>query len=695
MERNEKPNPSEGSASPLAVVARFCLGRPLANRESRQREIGAGEGVPALGLDGLSSSAYGPEAALSILVAAGAAGLAALGPIMLVILALLATLFASYWQTIEAYPKSGGAYTVAQDNLGVNASLLASAALMVDYVLNVAVGISAGVAALVSAVPALHPYTLPLCLGILALLTIVNLRGTRDAGRLFALPTYLFIACFLIVIVLGAYSILSSGGHPQPVVAPPPPPKAVEAVGLWLILRAFASGCTAMTGVEAVSNGTGAFREPRVRNARTTLAVIVVVLGILLGGIAYLATSYGVMAMDQTQPGYQSVLSQLVGAVAGRGVFYYVAIASALCILCLSANTSFVGFPRLCEIVAQDEFLPRPFALVGRRLVYSVGILYLAATAGLLLTAFDGITDRLIPLFAIGAFSTFTISQAGMVAHWRRALRGKRRGAESRRLWTHLVINAIGASTTATALLVIVAAKFAQGGWITIVAIPCVILLHKSIKRYYQNIAARLRDRGPLEFRPGKPPVVLVTMRQWNCLTDEALRLAMQLSPDVTAVHLAALEGPDVQGDERKLREQWAKDVEKPAQAADYPNPPQLVFLSAPYRRIHAPLLKLIREIEDKNPDRTVAVLIPEVVKRHWWEYLLSTQRARRLRSVLLEYGGSGVVVIGMPWHLTEPKIEEAMTEEEAAEPFRIRNVFGLRRRWRRQRASGASREQA
>jgi amino acid transporter len=675
-----KQTPTEASPSTLQALFRFCLGRPLANRESRTRAITASEGVPALGLDGLSSSAYGPEAALSILVAAGAAGLAALGPLMLVILLLLATLFASYWQTIAAYPKSGGAYNVAQDNLGVNASLLASAALMIDYVLNVAVGISAGVAALVSAVPTLQPYTLAFCLGILALLTIVNLRGTLDAGRLFALPTYLFIACFLIVIALGVYAILTSGGHPQPVVAPPPPPKAAEAVGVWLLLRAFASGCTAMTGVEAVSNGTGAFREPRVTNARATLTAIVVVLGVLLGGIAYLATSYGVMAMDQTQPGYQSVLSQLVGAVVGRGIFYYVAIASALCILCLSANTSFVGFPRLCQIVAQDEFLPRPFAIVGRRLVYSVGILYLAVTAGLLLVVFGGITDRLIPLFAIGAFLTFTISQTGMVAHWRREMRGQRNGGQRRRILMHLAINAVGATTTVTALVVIVVAKFVEGGWITIVAIPCVILLHRAIKRYYDAANQRLRDDQTLEFRRGKPPIVLIPTREWNRLTDNALRLAMELSPDVTAVHLAALEGPDVKSDEQELRQQWAKFVEQPAAAAKYPTPPQLVFLSAPYRRIHAPLLKLIKELEDKNPDRTVAVLIPEVIKRHWWEYLLSNQRARRIRSAVLEYGGSRVAVIRMPWHLTEPKIEEGMSEEEAAEPFRIRNAFGLRR---------------
>jgi amino acid transporter len=690
-------------ASSLAACLRFVFGRQLANREIQSRLIGVTEGVPALGLDGLSSTAYGPEAALTILAAAGAAGLTALGPLMLGILVLLGILFISYWQTIEAYPKSGGAYTVSQANLGVNASLLAATALMIDYVLNVAVGISAGVGALVSAAPSLHPYILPLCLGILVLLTLVNLRGTMDAGRLFAVPTYIFVGCFGIVIAIGGYAVIASGGHPQPIVAPPAPPKAAEAVGLWLLLRAFASGCTAMTGVEAVSNGVSAFRQPQVRNARLTLSIIVVTLAILLAGIAYLAMRYGVMAMDQTQPGYQSVLSQLVDAVAGRGVFYYVAIGSALVILCLSANTSFVGFPQLCRTVAQDGFLPRPFAAVGRRLVYSVGILYLTVTAGVLLIAFDGITDRLIPLFAIGAFATFTMSQAGMVAHWRHVMKARRPSSQSQsqgkgqrqgqsqtqtqnqspqqRTSFKLIINAVGATATAAALAIIIIAKFMEGGWITIVAIPIVIMLLKGIKSYYERVDAALRDDDQLQFAPGKPPFVLVMTKEWNRLTDRALSFAMEISPDVIAVHLAALEGPDVTEQERKLREQWAKDVEDAAVAAGAAHPPRLAFLSAPYRRIHAPLLKLISDLQSKNPDRTIAVLIPELVKRHWWEYLLSNQRARQLRNAVLEYGGPRVVVVAVPWHLTPPKLSEALTEEEMAEPMRLRNVFGSRRR--------------
>src|SRR5947207_8074838 len=430
----------------------LLIGRKLANREGESEKITAIEGVPAMGLDGLASSAYGPEAALTILAPLGLMGLAYMGPVMLAVLALLAILYISYWQTIEAYPTSGGSYTVAHENLGANAGLLAATALMIDYVLNVAVGISAGVGALTSAVPALHPYTLWLCLGILVLVTLINLRGTFEAGLFFAVPTYLFVLCFGGgVVVYGVWQALMAGGDPMPVVPPPAAPAEIgAAVSVWLLLRAFASGCTAMTGVEAVSNGVSAFRDPTVKHAHRTLTWIVLILGLLLAVISYLAPVYRVAAMDQTQPGYQSVLSQLAGAVVGRGVIYFTAIGILLAVLCLSANTSFVDFPRVCRLVARDGYLPRAFAMPGRRLVYSVGILWLAATAGLLLTVFGGITDRLIPLFAVGAFMAFTLSQLGMAFHWVHE-KGNRA-----RLW----INGIGAAGTGLALAIILSAKF-------------------------------------------------------------------------------------------------------------------------------------------------------------------------------------------------------------------------------------------
>jgi amino acid transporter len=645
-------------------LIRLLLGRPLANREHERRKIGAFEGVPAMGLDGLASSSYGPEAALTVMLPAGAAGLAAIGWVMGPILFLLAILYISYRQTIRAYPSNGGAYTVSKENLGANASLLAAAALMIDYVLNVAVGISAGVGALTSAVPFLHPYTLELCLGILALVTIVNLRGTLDAGRLFALPTYLFVASFLGIMVIGLYKALIAGGHPAAIAPPPGLPAATEPVNLWLLLRSFAAGCTAMTGIEAVSNGVSAFRDPAVKHGHRTLGAICVILAVLLAGVAYLAYGYGIGAMDQMQEGYQSVLSQLVAAIAGRNVFYYVAIGSALCVLCLSANTSFVDFPRLCRLVAQDDFLPRPFAVVGRRLVFSVGIFYLAATAGLLLVTFGGITDRLIPLFAIGAFLTFTLSQAGMVIHWRRSRSTASGGHERHKARASLTINAIGAVTTGTALAIIIAAKFVEGAWITILVIPCVIVLLKTIRRYYDELNEQLRDIGPVQLRRSPPPIVLVATEGWNRLTDKALSFALSLSSDVIAVHLAKLEGPEKDEHEGLLREQWAADVEEPARAAGLRSP-RLVTLQAPYRRIHVPLLQFIERIQADHPARTIAVLVPEVVKRRWWQHLLHTHRARRLRNALLRFGGSRLIVMNAPWYLEEPKIEEVLAVEE------------------------------
>ncbi|HLH49130.1 MAG TPA: APC family permease, partial [Roseiarcus sp.] len=317
----------------------LLFGARLANRDYGERKIGAFEGLPAMGLDGLGSSAYGPEAALAILIPLGAAGSGYIQAIMAPIIALLMILFVSYWQTIRAYPNNGGSYIVTKENLGTNVSLLAAAALMIDYVLNVAVGISAGIGALVSAVPVLQPYILPLCLGVLVLVTAVNLRGTLDAGRAFAAPTYVFIACFVVVIAIGVAKAILAGGHPSPVSPPPAPPPATETLSWWLLARAFASGCTAMTGVEAVSNGMSAFREPPVKYGHRTLGAIVVTLAVLLAGVAYLTNAYHITAMDQTQSGYRSVLSQLASAVIGENVFYYVAIGSLLSVLVLSANT--------------------------------------------------------------------------------------------------------------------------------------------------------------------------------------------------------------------------------------------------------------------------------------------------------------------------------------------------------------------
>lgn len=425
-----------------------------------------------------------------------------------------------------------------------------------------------------------------------------------------------FVASFLPLLAVGLYKTIAAGGHPEPVMPPPALPETTAVASLWLLMRSFAGGCTAMTGVEAVSNGVSAFRDPAVKYARRTLTANCVILALLLGDIAYQVQAYGIGVMDQTQAGCQSVLSQLAGAVVGRGPFYAIAIGSLLCVLCLSANTSFAGFSRLCRVIAQRGFLPRPFTIVGRRLVISVGILYLAAMAGLLLVMFGGITDRLIPLFAIGAFLTFTLSQSGMVVYWLRAVRQPATPQQQTRHRLRLAINAVCASVTDGVLIVILAAKFTEGAWITVLVIPCAIVLLKMIKRYYDGLAARIRDDGPLDLRWTAPPIVLVVTEGWNWLTDKAVSFSLRLSPDVIAVHMTQLEGPDVDEMEQNIRRDWQRDVERPVQAAGL-MPPRLVLLHAPYQRIQGPLLGFIESVEAEYPGRTVAVLIPELVTRH------------------------------------------------------------------------------
>lgn len=625
----------------------LLLGRRLSNTESFGKQITKVEGVPAMGLDALSSAAYGPEAALTILLPLGATGLTQVVPITVAVLILLFILFFSYWQTIEAYPSNGGSYTVASENLGAPAGLLAGTALMVDYTLNVAVGISAGVAALTSAIPALHPWTLPLCLAVLAIITLLNLRGTQEAGLAFAVPTYLFVVCWIGLLAFGLAKAMA--GHPAPVTKPPPIPAATQAVGLWLILRAFASGCAATTGVEAVSNAVGAFRAPSVKHAHRTLAGIVILLAFLLLAIAMLAQAYAVGAMDQSKPGYQSVLSQLAAAMVGRGAIHDVAIGSVLAVLCLSANTSFVGFPRLCRLLARDRYLPHSFAMPGRRLVYSLGILFLAAAAGILLVAFGSITDRLIPLFAVGAFLSFTLSQAGMAMHWTKALRN----SGSSRVQVKRFVNGLGAIATGIALVIIIVAKFVEGAWITILVIPLLFWFLQTIRRRFETMRRQLRY-GPMQhLAQHNPPAVMLPMESWDAITAKALHFAMSLSGDVIAVHLSALEGSEGDESEAELRRDWERNVVVPAQQAGIPEP-QMLVLRSEYREFLEPLQKIVSDLEQRFADRAIAVLIPEVVKVKWWDYLLFTYRARQLQAALMREAGRRVVVIDVPWRIME-----------------------------------------
>jgi amino acid transporter len=633
----ESAHPPPGQRRSLAD---WVFGRRLHSDEEEEQRIGPLTGVPVLGLDALSSAAYGPEAALTLLLPMGAVGLSYVVPISGVIIGVLLIVYFSYRQTIAAYPNGGGSYTVAKENLGQPAALLAGAALALDYVLNVAVGISAGVGALVSALPSLLPYTLPACLLILAVLTLVNLRGTRESGLTFLLPTYLFVATLGALIVIGGVKAALSGGHPAPVLAPPAMAPATEAAGLWVIVRSFASGCTAMTGVEAVSNGVPVFRRPTVPNAQRTLTAIILILVVLLGGIALLSRAYGIAATEPGVDGYQSILSMLAAAVVGRGAFYYVTMGSVVAVLALSANTSFADFPRLCRVLALDRFLPDTFATRGRRLVFSYGVVVLALWSGLLLMAFGGVTDRLIPLFAVGAFLAFTLSQAGMVEHWRK-LGGP--GA-SHSLW----INAVGAVATGVTLLVVIVSKFVEGAWLTVVVVPVVVFLFSRIHRHYQCVASEVADDQPLDLGETKIPTVVVPIQAWNKLTSRGLRFALELSSDVRALHVLTAEGTICE-----LTAVWEELVAGPARAAGK-SAPQLVLRKSSYRQFFAPLIEYVEQLRDEQPPRDIIVIVPDLVVRHWYQALLHNNRGIVLKGLLRLRGGPRVVVVNTPFYLTE-----------------------------------------
>jgi amino acid transporter len=613
------------------------LGRPLATWEDRAEKIGAPEGIPIFGLDALSSAAYGPEAAMTLLIPLGMAGVHFVLPITTAILVLLTILYFSYRQTIAAYPNGGGSYTVAGENLGPIPGLLAGSALMVDYILEVAVGISAGVGALVSALPKLQPHTLALCLAILAILTLLNLRGARSSGVAFMAPTYLFIVCLLAVIAWGVAKVILSGGHPHPVVAPPQLGHATAALSLWLLLKAFSSGCTAMTGVEAVSNGVGAFKEPHEKSAQLTLTIIIALLAILLLGIAFLAPAYHIAATDPTAPGYQSVLSQLIAAVSGRGIFYYVSIASILLVLALSANTGFADFPRLCHNIARDRYLPFAFTLRGRRLVYSGGVYVLAIAAALLLIVFRGVTDRLIPLFAIGAFLAFTLSQAGMVQHWRR-----KRGPG----WQlSMAVNGIGALATGITVCVVLVTKFIAGAWITALVIPSMILIMLAIHHHYLWVGRQIAAKQALNTAKLTPPIVIMPIPGWNRVTAKGLRFALSISPEVYCIHVKNDEG------EQPLAPLWQKNVIQPLKRANLPQP-ILIQIESPTRRILGPILDQVRALEQKHPHRQLLVLLPELIESRWYYYLLHNQRATLLKTMLYLSGAPQTVVANIPWYL-------------------------------------------
>lgn len=613
---------------------RLLIGVPIPTTMAESERISKFKALALLSSDAISSVAFATEAILINLVAAGSGHLGLTLPISIVILLLLAIVATSYRQTIPAYPNGGGSYTVARENLGTVAGLVAAAALMIDYVLNVAVCISAGVHNIVSFFPTLNTYIVPIAIALIVVITILNLRGMRESGTIFAFPTYFFIVSAAILIIVGL--IKAYIFRHQPLVATfTPTVSAIEPLSIIVILRSFATGCTAMTGVEAISNATPVFRKPQARNAAITLTLMAAILGSLFLGITLLTMTYGVQARASGNP---TVVAQIAIHVyeGPWGFLVPIFLLSVLGILTLSAETSFAGFPRLTSLLAQDRFLPTQFSFRGDRLSFSVGIIFLAVLASLLIIVFGGNTDALINLFAVGVFIAFTLSQAGMVVHWRR-LRGQQRG------WRRsMIINGTGAFTTAVVTLVVATMKFLDGAWIVVLLVPVLVLLFMSIQRHYLRF-----ERDCTFDLPVHPTEIhhrlIVPIDKLNRAAVQSLAYARSISPHVTAVHVVLdTDKADT------LREDWQRWQH---QLRDEEST-HLLIIDSPYRSLIRPLLAYIDTIHERHPQDTLSVVLPEFVVAHWWQHFLHNQTALQLKAALLFR--PGIVVVNLPQHLGE-----------------------------------------
>ncbi len=600
------------------MFKRLILGSRLPLARARHERLGKAAGLAVFSSDALSSVAYATEEILRVLILAGAAALTLSIPIGLAIVILVAIVAASYRQTIRAYPQGGGAYIVVKDNLGTFPGLTAGAALLIDYVLTVAVSVAAGVAAITSAFPGLLPHRVGLGIGAVAIVAFANLRGVKESGAIFAVPTYLFVFSFLGMLAAGFVRFLS--GSPPLAEGPPPSPASTE-LTLFLILRAFASGCTALTGIEAVSDGVIAFRPPEAKNARTVLAWMAMILGMLFMGITFLSSSYGIVPSEE-----ETVVSQLAHRVLGTSVFYYEVQAVTALILILAANTSFADFPRLLFFMSRDGFVPRQFGTRGDRLVYSNGILILGGVAALLLAAFGGDTHSLIPLYAVGVFVSFTLSQSSMVRHW---IVSRESG-----WWWRAAVNGLGAATTGVVMLVIAATKFVHGAWLVVALIPLLILAFLSVNRHYRQVARQL-SLEQLRDEPAFTHTVLVLVGDLHAGVVRALRYAQSLSPTAKAVYVET--DPDKT---RKLEEKWGK------WGCGVP----LVVLTSPYRSLLGPFLEYLDHIQNQGEIHMVTIVLPEFIPARWWQHLLHNQTALLIKGALLFR--KNVVVTDVPYHL-------------------------------------------
>jgi amino acid transporter len=598
------------------TMKRLLLGNPLETAQAKHERLGKISALAIFASDMMSSVAYATEEILLVLVLGGTVALQYSVPIGIAIGLLAATVASSYWQTIHAYPSGGGAYVVASDNLGALPGLIAGAALLVDYVLTVAVSTASGVAAITSAFPALFSHRVGICVAFVILVMVANLRGIRETGKIFAVPTYWFIGCLALLVGGGFYHLFSQG--------PPPPPEAVpvqESLTLFLILRAFSGGCAALTGTEAVANGVQYFRSPEARNAGITLVWMASILALSFLGVTILADYYHIVPRAE-----ETVVSMLASELFGRGWIYYMIQSATAVILLLAVNTSFAGFPMLASIMAKDSFLPRQFANLGDRLVFSNGILILAGLSCVLLVIFGGSTHALIPLYAIGVFTAFTLSQTGMVKHW-----WKEQGPRWR---AHAAVNALGAAATAVVVVVIAATKFTHGAWIVVVVTPLMILAFYTIRRHYDSLRGQLTLRGFVPPKIGRHPVVVLVGGLHRGVVT-ALTYARAISPNITAITVDL--DPTTTSRLQQQWQEWAPDV-------------PLVVLDSPYRSVLQPVLHYVDQMEKQRDGDYMTIILPEFVPAKWWQHLLHNQTALLLKTALLFRRGK--IAISIPYHL-------------------------------------------
>ena len=603
----------------------LVLGPPLPTRQLGDRRLNKVRALAAFSPDALSSIAYANQEIYLGLMIAGAVGLSMALPIGLAITGLLAVVALSYYQTIHSYSSGGGSYAVARENLGTTAGLVAAGALLMDYLLTAAVSLTAGVEAIASAFPQLWPYRPIVALSLLAVITILNMRGMREAGTLMAVPVYLFLLTYLPMLAYGFLRLSAEGPTALAAVAPP----ATQALTTALVLHTFATGCTALTGIEAISNGVPAFQPPEARNAGRTLIVMALLMGVLFVGSIGLTQSLAVVAGSQ-----ETILSALARRLLGSGPAYLVIQTSTMLILAVAANTSFAGFPRLVAILASDGFLPRQLTNLGDRLVFNNGIVLLAVASGALILVFGGNSHSLIPLFAVGVFLAYTLSQAGMVVHWWRE-RGQG-------WWLKAVVNGSGMLVTMVALAVIGVSKFVEGAWIIAMLIPVVVWVFVRIRSHYQSIRRQLSLRGlPPSLKPSPPPRVVVPVSGVHRGIVDAIAFARSISKDVTAVYIELEPGAGASVFE--TWQQWWPDV-------------PLVIVPSPYRSMVGPLLDFLdRTDREHNDGQQATVVLPEFVPAHWWQALLHNQSAWLIKAALLyrrRQQGFQRAIIDVPYHL-------------------------------------------